>query len=133
MIGQAAEEIAMRRDEALEYARWWCDAWNRRDIEAVLAHFEDDVTFTSPTALATVGIASVAGKEALRSYWQAALRALESLRFSLERILWDGVSRELVIIYSREANGKKTRVAECLEFSDSGRVMRGEVFHGVVP
>jgi hypothetical protein len=25
-------------------------AWNRRDIEAVLEHFADDVTFTSPLA-----------------------------------------------------------------------------------
>src|SRR5262245_8298355 len=123
----------MTRHEALEYARRWCDAWNRRDIEAVLVHFEEDVTFTSPTALATVGVATVVGKAALRSYWQTALRALESLRFTLERIVWDEDSHELVIIYAREANGKKTRVAECLQFSAWDRVRRGEVFHGVVP
>lgn len=30
------------------------NAWNERDVEAVLAHYADDVVFTSPTALRVV-------------------------------------------------------------------------------
>ena len=44
----------MNRDEAVEYARRWTAAWNSRDLEAVLEHFEDDVTFSSPKALEAV-------------------------------------------------------------------------------
>ena len=33
---------------AAEFAARWAAAWNRRDVEAVLAHFHDDVVFTSP-------------------------------------------------------------------------------------
>jgi len=32
------------------FAKDWSAAWNRRDVEAVLRHFHDDVVFTSPVA-----------------------------------------------------------------------------------
>jgi ketosteroid isomerase-like protein len=40
----------MDRAGAHGFARHWRDAWNRHDIDAVLAHFADGVTFTSPVA-----------------------------------------------------------------------------------
>ena len=73
----------MNRDEAVEYARRWTEAWNRRDLEAVLEHFEDDVTFSSPKALEAVGAPTVRGKAALRKYWVTALQPVKSLRFML--------------------------------------------------
>ena len=36
--------------DAVAFSRAWVDAWNRRDIEAVLAHFHDDAVFSSPIA-----------------------------------------------------------------------------------
>ena len=41
--------------------------------EAVLEHFDDDVIFSSPKALAAVGMPTVRGKGALRDYWMMAL------------------------------------------------------------
>jgi len=87
----------MTRDGALQYAADWIEAWNRRDIEQVLATFDDDVEFTSPRALATVGVATVRGKQEIRVYWQAALVRISSLRFVLDRVLWDPERRELAI------------------------------------
>ena len=45
-----------------------------RDVEAVLAHFHDDVVFSSPIAarLLPDSLGVVRGKEALRHYWTAA-------------------------------------------------------------
>ncbi len=43
----------MNRGEIDAFVAGWIDAWNRRDIEAVLAHFADDVRFTSPMTAAT--------------------------------------------------------------------------------
>jgi ketosteroid isomerase-like protein len=40
----------MNRMNAIEFAREWEAAWNRRDVEAVLSHFHEDVVFTSPVA-----------------------------------------------------------------------------------
>jgi hypothetical protein len=109
----------------------WAEAWNRRDVEAVLAHFHDDVLFTRPTALAVVGSASVHGKQALRDYWNTAMGRITSLRFTVDRALWDPRRRELAIIYSADIEGKSRRVSENLTFDESGLVTSAEVFHGV--
>jgi hypothetical protein len=120
----------MTRDEAREFAEKWAAAWNERAVEQVLSRFDDDVSFTSPTALAVVGIATVRGKQALRDYWTTALARIGSLRFAVDRISWDPASRELAIIYVSDT-GRKKRVSENLVFGANGLVVSAEVFHGV--
>ena len=116
---------------AAEFAARWAAAWNRRDVEAVLAHFHDDVVFTSPTALAVVGTPTVRGKAALRDYWNTAMERISLLRFHVDRVLWDAHTRELAIIYVGETNGQAKRMSENLRFDGEGRVVSAEVFHGV--
>ena len=120
----------MTRDEAREFAEKWAAAWNERAVEQVLSRFDDDVSFTSPTALAVVGVATVRGKQALRDYWNTALARIGSLRFAVDRVSWDPVSRELAIIYVSDT-GRKKRVSENLVFGANGLVVSAEVFHGV--
>ena len=123
----------MDRDEARRYAEEWAAAWNRRDLEAILAHFEDDVVFSSPRALQIVGVPTLRGKAPLRDYWRAALASVGSLRFTVQRVLWDAAGAELSIVYDREVDGRRDRAAEVLQFGPTGRAVRGEVFYGVVP
>jgi hypothetical protein len=123
----------MTRDEAVEFAQRWAEAWNHLRVESVLEHFEDDVVFSSPKALDAVGMPTVRGKAALRAYWQAALQPVTMLRFSVVRVLWDAETSELAIIYDRQVNDRRDRAAEVLQFGRSGRVVRGEVFYGVLP
>jgi len=123
----------VNREQAQRYAEQWIADWNARDLAAVLAHFEDDVAFTSPRALAVVGVATVRGKAALRAYWTKALASIGSLRFVLRRISWDSVSSELVIFYERDVDGRRDGAAEVLQFGVSGRVVRAEVYHGLLP
>ena len=121
----------MSNDEQQRFAVRWAEAWNRLDVEGVLAHFHEDVVFTSPTALAVVGSPVVRGKGALRAYWNAALARITALQFTVDRILWDAVRRELAIIYTQVINGQSKRVSENLRFDESGLVVSAEVFHGV--
>ena len=121
----------MTTDDARTFAVRWAEAWNRRDIEQVLAHFHDDVVFTSPTALAVMGTPTVRGKESLRAYWTTALSRLTSLRFTVDRVAWDPQTRELAIIYTSETDGRARRVSENLVFDSADRVVIAEVFHGV--
>jgi ketosteroid isomerase-like protein len=121
----------MTTDEARDFAARWAEAWNARDIEQVLSHFHDDVEFTSPTALAVMGIPTVRGKRSLREYWTKALGRLASLRFTVDRVVWDPQSRELAILYTSETDGKTRRVSENLRFDSAGLVAAAEVFHGV--
>jgi ketosteroid isomerase-like protein len=119
------------REEAERFAAEWAEAWNVRAVERVLEHFHADVVFTSPTALAVTGAATVHGKDALRAYWTTALERIGALRFTVDRVLWDPERRELAIVYTSEIDGKAKRVSENLAFDGDGRVTSAEVFHGV--
>jgi ketosteroid isomerase-like protein len=120
----------MMREDAEAFAAAWAEAWNSRDLEAVLAHFHEDVAFTSPTALAVVGTSTVRGKEALRAYWTTALERIESLRFDVDRVLWDPARRELAIVYTSAIDGRSRKVSENLVFDGARRVVTADVFHG---
>lgn len=121
----------MTREQYEAYAAAWAEDWNRRDVEAVLARFDDDVVFTSPTAAAVVGTPVVRGKDALRTYWAAALGRITSLRFAVDRVVWDPALRELAVVYTSTIDGQTKRVSENLTFDGAGRIVVAEVFHGV--
>lgn len=88
--------------DALDFSREWAAAWNRRDVEAILDHFHDDVVFTSPLArqlgYAEDGI--VRGKAALRTYWTRALAQNPDLHFQVTAA-YQGVNT-LVIAFTNE-------------------------------
>jgi hypothetical protein len=121
----------MTSGEARAFADDWAAAWNERAVERILAHFDDAVTFTSPTAAAVVGAARIEGKPALRDYWTTALARISALQFDVDRVLWDAGARELAIIYRSTINSQSRRVSENLRFGANGLVERAEVFHGV--
>ena len=83
----------------MDFAQDWVNAWNRHDVEAVLAHFHDDVVFTSPVAERVVPASAgvLRGKDALRDYWVTALAQLPDLHFDIVGV-YRGVST-LVINY----------------------------------
>ena len=122
----------MNRAEIDVYVAGWIDAWNRRDIEAGLAHLADCGTFGSQVAKTVTGNAIVRGKDAIRAYWTAALQRMPALAFTLDHALWHPERRELAIVYDRDADGARSRVCELLTFDAAGRVVRGEVMHGAV-
>ena len=43
---------------AEDFAKDWIAAWKRRDVEAVLSQYGDDVEFQSPLVVALLGDAS---------------------------------------------------------------------------
>lgn len=87
------------------FADAWVRAWNAHDVDAVLAHFRDDVVFTSPVAARllpeTGGV--VRGKAAVREYWVTALTLVPDLHFELIGV-YQGESL-LVINYRKERGG----------------------------
>lgn len=120
----------MTRSQATELAAHWIDAWNARDVEAVLGHFDDDVRFTSPKAATVTGDALVRGKPALRAYWTAAVAKITALRFTLDRALWDDERATLTIVYQADINGQKNRACEFLRFGERGLAIEGEAMYG---
>jgi hypothetical protein len=120
VLGDAEGRIVSIPEPA-GFAEEWSAAWNRRDVDAVLAHFHDDVVFTSPYAAEFVpGSAGVVrGKAALREYWCTALQAIPNLHFDIVGVY--GGASVLVINYRNQGGAL---VNEVLEF-DGELVRRG--------
>jgi steroid delta-isomerase len=111
------------------FAREWIAAWNRRDVDAVVAHYAADGRFTSPRAQERMGTATVAGRDMLKAYWQGA-RKLPKLHFTLDRALWDGARRELTVIYTADFGDRKIRAMETMAFGAGGFIRDGEAMYG---
>ncbi|MGV0741179.1 YybH family protein [Mycolicibacterium sp. XJ870] len=95
----------MSTPEPQAFAEEWVRAWNAHDVDAVLAHFHDDVVFSSPVAARvlpdTGGL--VRGKDALRHYWITALAGMPDLHFEVVDV-YRGESA-LVINYRNQRGG----------------------------
>ncbi|MEU9833949.1 nuclear transport factor 2 family protein [Streptosporangium sp. NPDC048047] len=73
------DHVAVRK-----FVDGWAAAWNAHDLDALLAHFAEDVTFRSPVAAQLLGGDGVIrGKAALRAYWAEGLRRIPDLRFEV--------------------------------------------------
>ena len=111
----------MDRQEAADFGQSWGEAWNRRDVEAVLEHFAQDAVFTSPVAK-RIGFAPdgvVRGKDDLRRYWTAAMEGNPDLCFTLTAV-FQGV--ETIAIAFRNQEGVDR--VEILKFQN-GLVVEG--------
>ncbi len=112
----------MEQAEAHAFVEDWLAAWNGHDVDAVLAHFADDVTFRSPVAARIVegsdGV--ISGKAALRAYWSEGIRLIPDLHFELVAV-YTGV-HTLVINYRNQNGGL---VNEVLRF-DGPLVIEGD-------
>ena len=74
--------------EAHELAHRWIEAWNDHDLERILAHYADDVVFSSPfiRKLGTNPSGSVVGRAALLAYFKSALEKYPALTFRLHTV-----------------------------------------------
>jgi hypothetical protein len=111
----------MDYSRARDFVASWLEAWNAHDVEAVLAHFADDTTFTSPVAARILEGSNgvIHGKAALRNYWREGLRRIPELRFELVGF-YVGVDT-IVINYRNQNDGL---VSEVLTF-DGPLVVEG--------
>jgi ketosteroid isomerase-like protein len=111
----------LSKTEALQFAHGWVRAWNSHDLDAVMSHYAPEVVLTSPTAAKLLGDPSgtVAGKEAVRSYFARGLEAFPNLTFELLDVMW-GVSS--VVLYY--LNQKGTKTGEFMEFDANQKVFR---------
>src|SRR6476661_1669200 len=75
-------------EEAAVRAAEWIAAWNAHDLERILAHYAENVQFTSPFAIRLMDVSSgtIVGKAALREYFVAGLKAYPELRFQLRHV-----------------------------------------------
>ena len=112
----------MTHQEARAWAEQWVADWNRHDVDAVVAHFADDVEFCSPIAATVTGDPSgiVRGRDALHAYWSTALTRIPDLHFELDDV---HVGVDCLAIHYRNQAGRS--VTEFAVFNGDGKVAHG--------
>ena len=124
--------MQMTYDATMRFAEEWVAAWNRRDVDAVLAHYVDGAQFTSPIARGVVGRPVLRNKQELADYWRGALARISTLEFTLDHAAWDERRRELNVVYEANLNGERKRACEIMRFDAEGRQVSGEALYGAM-
>jgi steroid delta-isomerase len=119
----------LSKDEMISHAEAWIAAWNRRDIDAVIAEFAPDAVFRSPKAIQFAGESILHGRDAIASYWSSALARVNQLQFTLISVICDPVDQSMVVLYSAEIEGVSRRACEIFWFRD-GAKLSGEALYG---
>jgi len=112
-----------------EIAQHWFAAFNKHDLEKLLALYDDEAQHYSPKLKvrqpATNGY--ISGKEALRAWWQEAFDRLPTLQYDVISIT---ANEERVFMeYIRRVDGEADmQVGEVLEIQD-GLIVASRVYH----
>jgi len=107
----------------VEFARRYYDAWNARNVDAILALYAEDIEFSSPY-IAALGFAAdgvIVGKVMLRAYVERALQRAPELTFTPETLCVG--ARGHTLIYR---NHRGERAAEVHELDLMGLIVRAD-------
>jgi ketosteroid isomerase-like protein len=107
----------------VEFAERYYAAWNKRDLNAILALYADDIEFSSPY-IAALGFSPdgvIVGKDMLRLYVEKALERAPQLTFTPEVLLVGARGHTLVY-----RNHRGERAAETHEMDGVGLVIRAD-------
>ncbi len=111
-------------------ARAWIAAFNRRDLDALLALYADDALHTSPKLRLrqpeTRG--AISGKAALRAWWQDSFDRFPGLNYAETEITASGA--QVFLQYRRTLPGADDLDVAELFIIEHGRIAQSRVFHG---
>lgn len=102
----------------------WVDAFNARDLEALLALFHDDAVHTSPK----IAERTLHGKPALRVWWSAAMQRLPALRYEPTALTVRG--DRAVLEYTRHNPGDAPLPITQIFQRRGALLCSSHVFHG---
>lgn len=106
-----------------EFAERYYAAWNKRNLDAILALYAEDIEFSSPY-IAALGFSPdgvIHGKDLLRLYFEKALERAPQLTFTPEALLVGARGHTLVY-----RNHRGERAAETHEMDGVGLVIRAD-------
>ena len=116
----------MSPEQVEAFGAAWLRAWAARDLEAILAHYTEDIELRSPLVVRLLNRPSgtIVGKEDLRGYVRQIFAAFPADSELTLKGVYQGVG-SLVIV----AQATTGTLAEVMEFDDEGRVRRA-LAHG---
>lgn len=104
---------------AQKIAEEWIAAWNAHDLDAIMAHYSDDLEFWSPIIVKRLGLegGKITDKAMLRDYFARGLAASPQLHFTLIQVFvginsltlhyrrWDGVEAAELMVLDESGHG----------------------------
>ena len=118
----------MDADQVATFAQQWLQAWNQRDVEAILSHYAEDVEFKSLIAVRLLGETSgtIRSRANLREFFGRVLAAFPD-NPEIELLgVFRGVDSLIVHFQSRGRTA-----AEVMELNESGKICRA-MAHGQI-
>ncbi|KGO95309.1 nuclear transport factor 2 family protein [Flavobacterium enshiense] len=120
----------MSPDTLQSIAFRWFEAFNAKQLEKLLALYDDEAQHFSPKLKIrkpeTNGL--VVGKDAMREWWQDAFDRLPSLHYRVTSLTAN--TDRVFMEYIRQVDGEEDMlVAEVLEVRD-GKIIASRVYHG---
>lgn len=120
----------MSPEKNLSIAHAWFEAFNSHNLEKLLSLYDDDAMHFSPKLKIkhpeTNGY--VAGKEALRNWWQEAFDTIPSLHYKVTSLTSN--PDRVFMEYIRMVTGENDMlVAEVLEIKEN-KIIASRVYHG---
>ncbi|MFC7774491.1 nuclear transport factor 2 family protein [Flavobacterium sp. GCM10027622] len=120
----------MNSENLQSIAYKWFDAFNAKQLEKLLALYDDEAQHFSPKLKIrqpeTQGL--IIGKEAMRVWWQDAFDRLPSLNYKVTSLTAN--TDRIFMEYVRQVEGEEDMlVAEVLEVRD-GKIIASRVYHG---
>jgi DNA-binding transcriptional MocR family regulator len=115
-----------RKGGPREHADRWLEAWNDRDLDAILECYAEEIDFASPSVAEFGGPKEgrLSGHEELRAHFARGLERAPGLAFTEEALLVGAGGYALV--YRREDGA---RVVESVELDKKGQAVRARAFY----
>ncbi len=117
-------------EDNVQIARAWLAAFNRHDVDALVALYDERATHTSPkirTLHPQTG-GKLVGHEALKAWWRDAITRLPTLRY--EETALTANDQRAVLEYLRHVDGEPSMpVSESFDIVNR-RIVASRVFHG---
>ena len=114
-----------------EHIERWINAWNHKDLKAVISMFANDIQFSSPKikiVLPELNSEKIDNKNELERYWSKALEKFNSLHFIPKEYFFKG--NTCVFEYIATFDGKTKFLAiEESEFKDK-LIYKANAFYG---
>ena len=108
----------MDKEFSNEFAREWVEAWNSHDLDRIMRHYAETFEMSSPMIVKIMNEKSgtLKGKNAVRAYWEKALKMNPSLHFELIKCY--AGANSIVIHYK----GHRGLSSEMFIFDGEGKV-----------
>lgn len=108
-------------DRARAFAQSWYAAWNAHDLDAIMAHYDEQIRHSSPfiKRYTNSDAPAITGLDNVRDYFDRALQRNPTLRFDPLHLT---IGLESVILVYRRMNGDLA--AEVFFFTPQGKVLR---------